>query len=107
MTGSLDERERGYEAKWAHDQELHFRVLSRRDYLVGVWAAGVLGLTGPAVEEYARRVVQAGMASAGKDPVYEMIRKDFGVQAEADNKIHDKMLELFHRASDEITGQPS
>ena len=48
----LDERKKGFEGKFARDQELEFKILARRNKYLGVWAAEKLGISGPAVEEY-------------------------------------------------------
>ena len=47
----LDERKKGYEGKFARDQELEFKILARRNKYLGVWAAEKLGISGPAVQE--------------------------------------------------------
>lgn len=106
MAGMFEERERGYEAKWAHVQELHFKVMARRNELLGRWAAGEMGLQGGKVDDYARAMVQAGLMGKGADPVFETVRNDFikGKVDQSDAAIHRKMEELFHAANDEIVG---
>ena len=103
MTRMFEERDRGYEAKWAHDEEKHFKILARRNDLLGRWAAGVLGLAGAAAENYAQAVVKAGLAGKGADPVFEKIRTDFAAHKfpYTDHSIHRMMEELFHAASNE------
>jgi hypothetical protein len=104
MPGLFEERERGYEAKWAHDEETHFRVLARRNNLVGHWAAGELGLLEAKADEYAMAVVHTGLIGKSADPVFEKIQHDFaarGLNVPA-RVIHHKMEEFFHVASDEV-----
>lgn len=103
MTGLFEERDRGYEAKWAHDQETHFKILSRRNDLLGHWAAGALGLSGAAAQEYAQAVIKAGLTGKGSDPVFEKIRDDFTAVKipYTDHAVHRMMEELFHAASNE------
>jgi hypothetical protein len=74
MTDFRD-RERGEEAKFAHDEDMAFRILARRNRLLGRWAAGQMGLTAEETDAYAREVVQAEFEDAGDEDV---IRKVLG-----------------------------
>lgn len=73
---SFDNREQAFENKFAHDQELRFKVTARRNKLLGLWAAGVLGLSGPDAEAYAATVVQADFQKPGDSDVIEKILQD-------------------------------
>ena len=76
----FEERERGYEAKWAHDAELLFRIMARRDNKLGEWAAARMNLHDSRIDDYVAAVVEAGLAGVpgkGPDPVLEKIRADF------------------------------
>ena len=79
MTG-FDEREKSFERKFQQDQELAFRVRARRNHLVGLWAAGQLGLTGAAAEAYAREVLAGDLAHSGDHDVLDKIAKDFAAK---------------------------
>jgi hypothetical protein len=68
MTDFRD-RERGEEAKFAHDEDLAFRILARRNRLLGQWAAQKMGLTAEETDAYAREVVQAEFEDAGDEDV--------------------------------------
>lgn len=72
---SFDDRERAFENRFAHDAEKQFRVVARRNRLIGQWAASRLGLTEAETEAYARAVVQADFEEAGDDDV---VRKLIG-----------------------------
>jgi hypothetical protein len=72
---SFDDRERAFEAKFAHDSDMAFRVTARRNRLVGHWAAAQMGLTPEETEAYAKAVVQADFEEAGDEDV---IRKVLG-----------------------------
>ena len=74
MTG-FDDRERGFESKFARDEEMQFRVTARRNRLLGEWAAGLMGLTDAESEAYGKAVVQADFEEAGDEDV---IRKVLG-----------------------------
>lgn len=104
MAGSFEERERGYESKWAHDEELHFKVMARRNKLLGQWASGEMKLSGAASDDYARATVQAGLVGKGKDPVFEKLRADLAAAkvSISDQQVHRKMEELFTLAGDQI-----
>ena len=56
---TFDEREKEFESRYKHDQELQFKVKARRNRLLGLWAAGRMGLTGEAANNYAKEVVNA------------------------------------------------
>ncbi len=73
----IDDREKGYEARFAHDQELAFKVAARRDKLLGLWAAKHLGLTGAAAEDYAKATISADLERPGDSDVIEKVAKDF------------------------------
>jgi len=72
---SFDDRERAFEAKFARDEDMAFRVIARRNRLVGQWAAVKMGLTPEETDAYAKAVVQADFEEAGDEDV---IRKLLG-----------------------------
>jgi len=72
---TFEDRERAEEAKFAHDEEMHFRIHARRNRLLGAWAAERMGLSAVEGEAYAREVVQADFEEAGDEDV---IRKVLG-----------------------------
>ncbi len=72
---TFDDREKGFENKFAHDQEMAFRITARRNRLVGQWAADLMSLTAAEADSYAKSVVQADFEEAGDEDV---IRKLLG-----------------------------
>ena len=72
---TFDDRERAFETKFAHDQDMAFRVTARRNRLMGQWAAGLMSLTQAETDAYAKAVVQADFEEAGDEDV---IRKLLG-----------------------------
>lgn len=72
---TFDDRERAFEAKFARNAELEFRVTARRNKLVGQWAAERMGLTAEEADAYGKSVVQADFEESGDDDV---VRKLFG-----------------------------
>jgi hypothetical protein len=73
---TFEEREKGFEAKYKADQELRFKVTARRNKLLGLWAAGKMGLTGAAADAYAKDVVAADFDKPGDDDVIEKVAGD-------------------------------
>jgi hypothetical protein len=101
---TFDKREEGFEKQFAHDEELKFKATSRRNKLLGLWAAEKLGRKGPDAETYAKEVVMADFEEAGEDDVFRKVRKDFdasGVSA-TDQEIRSLMIELMGKAIEQI-----
>lgn len=73
---TFDERERAFENKFQHDQDLLFRIRARRDKLAGLWAAGLMGLGGADAEAYARQILDADIAAKGPHDVRARIVAD-------------------------------
>ena len=72
----FQDRERAAEAKFAHDEEMHFRVHARRNRLVGTWAAERMGLSAVEAEAYAKSVVQADFEESGDEDVVRKLLGD-------------------------------
>jgi hypothetical protein len=104
---SFDNREDSFEKKFVHDADLQFKVAARRNKLLGLWAAGLMGLEGPAADEYAKTVVVADLAEAGEEDVFAKIRKDFDDKKveQSDHQIRRTMEELFAEAKEQIKTQ--
>lgn len=101
---SMKDREKGFEEKFAHDAELRFRAVARRNKLLGLWAAGLMGLSGEEAENYAKEIVRADFAEPGDEDVFRKIRQDFdrtGVQ-QSDHQIRRTMEELMDEARRQI-----
>ena len=71
----FDDRERAFESKFAHDEEIRFRIIARRNRLLGEWAARKMGLSDVEMESYARDVVRSDFEEAGE---HDVIRKVLG-----------------------------
>jgi hypothetical protein len=106
MNDGFSDREKAFENKWAHDEALRFRVLARRNRLLGLWAAGEIGLRGSAAEDYAKDVVQAELTPAGDEAVFQKIRTDLAARkiARTDHLIRIKIEEFLAVAKREVTG---
>lgn len=73
---TFDERERAFEAKFAHDEEIQFRIMARRNRLLGEWAADLMKLTPAEKDAYAKAVVQADFEEAGDEDVLRKVLGD-------------------------------
>lgn len=97
---TFDKREDGFEKKFVHDEELRFKANARRNKLLGLWAAELMGLSGDAATAYAQEVIASDFEEAGDEDVFRKIRGDFdakGVQ-QSDHQIRRTMTELMDEA---------
>ncbi len=91
---TFDERESAFENKFAHDAEMQFRAEARRNKLLGLWAAEMLGKSGDDAAAYAREVVKADFTEPGHEDVVRKVSDDLGDKA-GDDEIRAKMAELL------------
>ena len=101
---SFDDRERSYESRFAREQEFEFKVHARAAKLVGLWAAEIMGLSGPEAESYAREVVRADFAEPGPDDVIRKVQADFqarGVDC-SEHRIRLRMEEDLRTAREQL-----
>ncbi|MBV9931073.1 MAG: DUF1476 domain-containing protein [Alphaproteobacteria bacterium] len=73
---TFDDREKGFEAKFAHDEEMQFRILARRNRLLGAWAAKLMGLSEAEADAYAKDVIRAEFEEAGDEDVVRKLLGD-------------------------------
>jgi len=101
---ALHERERAFESKFSHDEELKFRVLVRRAKLLGLWAAERMDLEGEKAQAYAKMLVHKDLELPGHKALREQLKADLaqrGVEL-SDHRLGEKMAELLDRAEREI-----
>jgi hypothetical protein len=77
---TFDEREKGFERKFAHDEELRFKATVRRNKLFGLWVAEKLGLGGAEAEDYAKGVIKSDFAEPGDEDMLRKVRADFAAK---------------------------
>ena len=99
---SFDEREKGFEKKFAHDEELQFKVSARRNKYIGVWASKILGYTPDQEKEYIQSVIKADFAEAGDDDVFIKVKEDLKDHNISDEDIRKKMDELNEKAKSDF-----
>jgi hypothetical protein len=101
---TFDDRKDAFEKKFAHDEELRFKAMARRNKLFGLWAAGQLGHGGAEAEAYAKSVVMADFEEAGDEDVLRKVRADLDAAGKSvsDDELRRTMNELLVRAAEEI-----
>jgi hypothetical protein len=104
MSDSFKDREKGFENKFAHDQELQFRATSRRNRLLGHWAAQQQGLTGDEEVRYALDLVKTGFQAGGNEDVVRKLTADLGDRVD-EATIRAKMAEYFDTAKAQLMGE--
>ena len=99
----FEDRERAFEAKFAHDSEMQFRAYARRNKLLGLWAAEKIGRKGTEAEAYARDVV-AEFERKGEEGVYSKIAHDLESEGAPtpEAEVRAKMHELFRLAKAQL-----
>jgi hypothetical protein len=104
---TFDKREDGFEKKFVHESELQFKVAARRNKLLGLWAAGLMGLSEAAAEAYAKEVVAADLKEVGDEDVFRKLRGDFDAKgvAQSDHQIRRTMAELLDEATRQIQSE--
>ncbi|MFN3722231.1 MAG: DUF1476 domain-containing protein [Paracoccaceae bacterium] len=98
---TFDDRENAFENKFAHDAEMQFRAEARRNKLVGLWAAGLLGKTGDEASAYAMTVVEADFEEAGIEDVVRKVAADLAGKSSTD-EIRAKMSEMLILAKSQL-----
>jgi hypothetical protein len=103
---SFDDRKKGMEEKFRHDQELTFKINNRRNKLLGLWAAGKMGLSGEAADAYAKEVVASDFEKAGEEDVVEKVAGDLKGKglAVSPEQVRDEMKRLLPEARKQIAG---
>ncbi len=104
MSDAFKDREKAAEAKWAHDEETRFKVNARRNKLLGPWAAGEMGISGPAADDYAKEVVKADFEEEGTEDVVRKVLKDFKAKGMtlSDHAIRRRLEELQAVAIEQV-----
>lgn len=104
---TFDDREDKFEKKFAHDAALKFKAEARRNKLLGLWAAQLLGKEGPAADAYVKEVIKADLEEAGDDDVFRKIRGDFDAAGidQSDHQIRRHMNECLEEAVKQIQSE--
>ncbi len=103
----FDDRKKGQENKYAHDQELQFRITARRNKLLGLWLAEQFGMSGSEANAYAQEVVESDFEKPGDDDVVEKVLADIkthGLDID-EHKVRRHMETLAAEASEQVRSE--
>lgn len=103
---TFNDREKGFENKFKHDQEATFKATARRNKLLGLWVAKELGLSGAAAEDYAKSVVVADMEKPGDDDVVQKVLADMKAKGltMTEHRLRAEMTTLMTEARKQLSG---
>jgi hypothetical protein len=101
---TFNDRETAFENKFAHDEEMQFKAEARRNKLIGLWAAELMGRSGDEATAYAREVIKADFEEAGHDDVVRKLVGDLGDLA-SEATIRSKMDEMMLKAKDQLLNE--
>ena len=100
---SFKDREKNFEKKFAHDEELKFKVSARRNKYIGEWVSKELSYNSDQEKEYIQSVIKADFEEAGDEDVFRKIKKDLENKSISDEEIRKKMNELNEKAKSDFT----
>ena len=99
---SFDDREKSFEKKFAHNEELQFKISARRNKYLGQWASQILGYDQEKEKEYIQSVIKADFAEPGDEDVFRKVQSDLKDHKISDEEIRKKMDELNEKAKSEF-----
>ena len=98
---AFDDRQNAFESKFAHDADMQFKAEARRNKLLGLWAADLMGKSGDEAAAYAKEVIKSDFEEAGDEDVYRKVSADLGTAAD-ETTIRNKMRELMAEAKAQL-----
>jgi hypothetical protein len=101
---TFDDRENAFENKFAHDAEMLFKAEARRNKLLGLWAADLLGKSADEAAEYAKEVIKSDFEEAGHEDVYRKVAGDLGDLVD-EATLRAKMDALMAEAKTQLMGE--
>ena len=101
---NMKDREAAFENKFAHDAEMQFKAEARRNKLLGLWAADILGKTGSDADDYAKEVIKSDFEEAGDEDVYRKVSGDLGDKVD-EATIREKMVTLMAEAKAQLVDE--
>ena len=102
IVSTFNERKDAFENKFAHEQNLTFKIEALRNKLLGAWAAEVKGLDEDKIEEYVREVVKSDFQEDGDEDVFRKLKVDLEGLVD-EQAIRTKMNECFQLAKDKVS----
>jgi len=101
---TFDDRENAFENKYAHDQQMQFKVEARANKLLGLWAAELMGKSGADADAYFTEVIASDFEEAGNEDVYRKVAGDLGSAAD-EKTIRAKMAECLMTAKQQVMSE--
>jgi len=99
---TFDKREEAFEKQFAHDEELRFKAMARRNKMLGLWAAGILGKSGTEADAYAKEVVLADFEESGDNDVVRKVVTDLAGKGVGEQEVRAQMATLLAQAVEAI-----
>lgn len=105
----FNDRKNAFESKFAHDEELNFKAYARRNKLLGLWAAELMGVSGADAEAYAQEVVIADLEKVGEEDVYRKVKGDLDAKGLgiSEHRVRKAMAGLMEDAKRQIFEETS
>tara|TARA_B000000532_G_C18547201_1_gene268312 strand:- start:3 stop:317 length:315 start_codon:yes stop_codon:yes gene_type:complete len=102
---SFDDRKKGFESKFAHDEETLFKINAKRNKLLGEWVADKLNKTDKDKENYILEVIKSDLAEPGDEDVFKKVKNDLSLGGfnDIDQEIREKMSEFMETAKKNIS----
>ncbi len=105
----FNDRKNAFESKFAHDEELNFKANARRNKLLGLWAAELMGVSGAEAEAYAKEVVIADLEEVGEEDVYRKVKGDLDAKGLgiSEHRVRKAMADFMEDAKRQIFEETS
>lgn len=103
----FDDREKAAESQFSHNKELEFKATARRNKLLGLWAAGLMGLEGETAGAYARQVIESDFEEAGDEDVYRKVKGDLDEKGcdQSEHQVRRQMEDLMVEALSQVKAE--
>ena len=99
---SFEDRKKSFEKKFAHDEELQFKISARKNKYLGQWVSKILSYDEEKEKEYTQSVIKADFQEAGDQDVFRKIKEDLKDHNISDEEIRNKMDELNEKAKSDF-----
>tara|TARA_Y100001970_G_C14248757_1_gene870218 strand:- start:16 stop:324 length:309 start_codon:yes stop_codon:yes gene_type:complete len=99
---TFEDRKKSFEKKFAHDEELEFKIGARKNKYLGEWASKIIGHKDDREKEYIQSVIKADFAEAGDDDVFRKLKEDLKDHNISDEDIRKKMEEFNEKAKSDF-----
>ena len=100
---SFDERKKGFEKKFAHDEEKQFKINAKKNKFLANWASQILGHDDDKQKQYVQEIIKADFAEVGDEDVFRKLNTDLKGKNISDEEIRKKMQECYEKATTEVS----